>query len=82
MDLCAGGDLLSYIRRRKRLDEECARYMLRQACKGLRHCHRHLIVHRDLKLENMLIDEEGVLKICDFGVSRALKEDLTELLSD
>jgi serine/threonine protein kinase len=73
MDLCSGGDLLSYIRRRKRLSEECARYIFRQACKAVRHCHRNLIVHRDLKLENMLLDEEGQLKICDFGVSNSYK---------
>jgi serine/threonine protein kinase len=38
----------------------------------LRYCHKNLVVHRDIKLENLLIDDEGVVKICDFGVSKQL----------
>lgn len=72
MELCAGGDLLSYVRRRKRLEEGHARVIFKQIASGLRYCHQNLVVHRDIKLENLLIDEEGLIKICDFGVSRQL----------
>lgn len=73
MELCAGGDLLSYVRRRKKLDEKHARFFFKQMASGLRYCHRNLVVHRDIKLENLLIDEEGQIKICDFGVSKELE---------
>lgn len=39
MELCAGGDLLSYVRRRKKLDEDHARYIFKQIASGLRYCH-------------------------------------------
>jgi len=39
------------------------------------HLHEQSIVHRDLKLENILIDEEGYLKIIDFGLAKILKDD-------
>ena len=70
MELCAGGDLLSYVRRRKKLDEPLAKYLFKQAAKSLAYCHQNLVLHRDIKLENLLLDEEGSIKLCDFGVSK------------
>ena len=76
MELCAGGDLLSFVRRRKKLDEETAKFLFKQAVKGLAYCHKNLVMHRDIKLDNLLLDDEGTLKICDFGVSHHMdKED-------
>ena len=75
MELCAGGDLLDFVRRRKKLDERKAKYFFKQIVKGLLYCHKNLVVHRDIKLENLLLDDEGVLKICDFGVSVTLKKE-------
>ena len=42
---------------------------------AVKYCHKQKIVHRDIKLENWLIDEEGVIKLGDFGVSKQLKTD-------
>lgn len=43
-----------------------------QLCKGIAHCHRHGVMHRDLKPQNLLVDKErGLLKIADFGLGRA-----------
>jgi len=42
-----------------------------QILKGISYCHSHRILHRDLKLANLLIDRKGVLKLADFGLARA-----------
>jgi len=74
MEICAGGDLLSFVRRRKKLDETMAKFLFKQVALGLAYCHRNLVLHRDIKLENLLLDDEGFVKICDFGVSQLLAD--------
>jgi serine/threonine protein kinase len=41
---------------------------------GLAYCHAKGIAHRDIKLDNLLLDAEGKVKICDFGVSKLLND--------
>jgi len=48
-----------------------------QICAALDHAHTHGIVHRDLKLENILITPEGTAKLTDFGLARSLASRLT-----
>ena len=73
MELCSGGDLLNYVRKRKKLDENLAKNLFKQVVNGLYYAHRvKRIVHRDIKLDNLLLDSEGNVKICDFGVSRVV----------
>jgi len=74
MELCKGGDLLHYIRKRHKLDEPVAKVLFKQIILGLQHIHSKNIVHRDIKLENILLDNCGKVKICDFGVSKILKD--------
>lgn len=73
MELCAGGDLLNYVRRRRRLKEDVAKSIFKQIIEGLDYCHSKSILHRDIKLDNILLDSEGEVKICDFGVSKIVK---------
>jgi serine/threonine protein kinase len=73
MELCPGGDLFSYIKKRRRLKENQAKYFFAQILKGLDAIHKQQILHRDIKLENIMIDATGSVKIGDFGVSRRLK---------
>lgn len=42
---------------------------------GLAHIHCRSVLHRDIKLDNVLLDNDGGVKLCDFGVSKILKKD-------
>ena len=66
MEYAGGGDLLQYVKQRKRLEETEAKYMFKQIVYGLGHCHCRSVLHRDIKLDNILMDVEGSIKICDF----------------
>jgi eukaryotic-like serine/threonine-protein kinase len=54
-----------------RLPAERAVELVVQACTGLQHAHDAGVVHRDVKPANLLVREDGVLKIVDFGIARA-----------
>lgn len=70
MELGAGGDLLNFVRKRKKLDEETARVLFKQVIEGLGYIHSKGVLHRDIKLDNILLDGKGNVKIADFGVSK------------
>lgn len=76
MELCQGGDLLSYVRKRRKLKEDNAKYLFKQLIEGLDYIHtQKFVLHRDIKLDNILLDAQGQIKICDFGVSRQVKSE-------
>ena len=62
-ELCAGGDLLTYVRKRKKLNEPIAKVILKQILDGIYYCHSKNILHRDIKLDNILLNDEGVIKV-------------------
>ncbi|KAG6852270.1 hypothetical protein C0991_001412, partial [Blastosporella zonata] len=64
-----GGQMLDYIIAHGRLRERVARKFARQIGSALDYCHRNNVVHRDLKIENILISHTGNIKIIDFGLS-------------
>merc|ERR1711953_1038459 len=79
MEIAAGGELYDFLSERKTLEENEARRIFRQIATAVFYCHKHNICHRDLKLENILLDEDGCAKIADFGLSNVF--DNTNLLS-
>ncbi|KAK2384474.1 serine/threonine-protein kinase SRK2A [Trifolium repens] len=70
MEYAAGGDLFDYVCSQGTLSEDMARYVFQQLISGVSHCHDMEICHRDLKLENTLLDGKRI-KICDFGFSKS-----------
>ena len=62
-ELCSGGDLLTYVRKRRKLKESVAKFILKQILDGLHYCHSKCILHRDIKLDNILLNSEGMIKV-------------------
>lgn len=56
MEFVNGGDLLQYVKKNKKLEEIEAKILFKQIVQGLGHCHCRSILHRDIKLDNILLD--------------------------
>ncbi|KFM27498.1 MAP/microtubule affinity-regulating kinase 3 [Auxenochlorella protothecoides] len=68
MEHCTGGSLLDHVRERKCLRDGEAALVFQQLLAALGHCHGAGIVHRDVKLENILFDGAGGVQLIDFGL--------------
>ena len=75
MEYASNGDLLDYLKKKIILSENDSKYLFFQICSGLKFIHKKHIIHRDIKLDNILLDNNYKCKICDFGVSRIMKKD-------
>jgi serine/threonine protein kinase len=73
-ELCAGGELFDYLVEKGRLNEQEAKRIFGQLCLGVGYIHRQGVVHRDLKLENVLLDERCNVKVADFGFGREFEQ--------
>src|SRR5438093_10109080 len=74
LELLGGGSLRGLLDRGHRLSPSQSLLLGLQAARGLDYAHRRGLVHRDIKPANLLFDEEGSVRIADFGVARALAE--------
>ncbi|KAL4285300.1 hypothetical protein GQ457_16G029400 [Hibiscus cannabinus] len=75
MEFASGGELFGKLLRRGKLTETTARKYFTQLVSALHFCHQNGVAHRDLKPQNLLLDQNGILKVSDFGLS-ALPEHL------
>lgn len=75
MEKMDGGSMIEVLQARKTIDEDDAKTVFTQLLKGIDYLHQKLVIHRDVKLENLLIKVPGYLataKITDFGLSKVV----------
>ncbi|XP_019155528.1 PREDICTED: CBL-interacting serine/threonine-protein kinase 3-like [Ipomoea nil] len=74
LEFVTGGELLNKIINDGRMREDEARKYFQQLINAVDYCHSRGVYHRDLKLENLLLDASGNLKVSDFGLSTYSKQ--------
>lgn len=72
MPFVNGGELYKVFQEQKRFDEETVKFYAAQIILAIGELHKKGIMHRDLKLENILVDRTGYLKIIDYGLAKIL----------
>jgi MAP/microtubule affinity-regulating kinase len=74
MEYVGGPSLHGYLKSKpnRRLEEFDAKRIFKQILEGIKYCHSRCITHRDIKLENLLLDDNNNVKIIDFGFSTCI----------
>jgi serine/threonine-protein kinase len=70
MEFVAGETLGAVIERAEPMALGMKLHLTEQLCRGLAHAHRAGLVHRDVKPANLMVDDQGTLRILDFGIAR------------
>lgn len=75
MELAPGGDLLDLTNARGKFSEKFVRHYMKQLISAFDQMHSNSICHRDIKLENLLLDKDLNLKLTDFGYADVVIRD-------
>ena len=75
LELCQHGTVLEMLKKHNPFSEEQTSKICFQLVCALVYLHEHRVIHRDLKLQNLLLDENDVMKLADFGLSAHLESD-------
>ena len=70
MPFVSGGELASVLKAKSRFSEKLAKFYTAQLLEAFTYIHENQLLHRDLKLQNILLDQDGYLKVIDFGLAR------------
>uniref|UniRef100_A0A8D3CGS9 non-specific serine/threonine protein kinase n=1 Tax=Scophthalmus maximus TaxID=52904 RepID=A0A8D3CGS9_SCOMX len=78
LDYVSGGEMFTHLYQRDHFPEEAVRIYIGEIILALEHLHKLGIVYRDIKLENILLDNEGHVVLTDFGLSKEFLEEEKE----
>ncbi|XP_037957522.1 neither inactivation nor afterpotential protein C isoform X2 [Teleopsis dalmanni] len=80
MEFCSGGSAVDMVNKllklERRMREEHIAYIIREACRGAIELNRNHVLHRDIRGDNILLTDDGRVKLCDFGLSRQVDSTL------
>jgi len=81
MEYIQGISLKDLIERKGLIDPAVAAYYAIQICNALSAAHKNNLIHRDIKPQNILITDDNIIKVTDFGIAKSLNTDITRTLN-
>merc|ERR1712113_446597 len=74
LDVCLGGELFTILRKKRYFDEDTSRFFAGCVIEAFDYMHSEHIIYRDLKPENLVLANDGYLKVTDFGFAKEISD--------